>query len=60
MVELARIGLAPLQVLRIEITVDSPGIEPGPRQCEWRVVPLDYEPKLKRPQISNGVKCSVY
>jgi hypothetical protein len=28
----------------LRIWVDSPGIEPGPRQCECRVIPLYYEP----------------
>ena len=26
-------------------TVDLPGIEPGPRQCECRVIPFYYKPK---------------
>src|SRR3989344_3137032 len=30
--------------------VDPPGIEPGPRQCECRVMPLYYGPIL-RPQV---------
>src|SRR3989338_7558274 len=29
------------------IFVDSPGIGPGPRQCECRVIPLYYEPETR-------------
>jgi hypothetical protein len=29
------------------VSVDSPGIGPGPRQCECRVMPLYYEPCMR-------------
>ena len=33
--------------VKTQISVDSPGIEPGYRQCECRVIPLYYEPVLE-------------
>gem|GEM_PF-5678727 len=42
---LSAFGGEPPSMSRFQISVDLPGVEPGPQQCECCVIPFYYKPK---------------